>query len=203
MGAVGQKKGKIYYSMGEVAEMFDVNPSLIRFWESKFDILKPQKNKKGNRLFTPEDVDNLKLIYHLVREKGMTLAGAQKRIKNNPEGISRDMEVVERLLKIKSILLELRHELKMDDNEVYRDDEPDEQIYRQGIATSRETTYGTTENLFGSDSGGEVDYMGDEARPDYPESESEESLLPFDLTLDLSPVEDDTDKPRIVEQTLF
>ena len=66
--------------------MFDVNPSLIRFWEQKFDILKPDKNKKGNRLFTPTDVENLKLIYHLVKEEGMTLAGAQKRIKQNPEG---------------------------------------------------------------------------------------------------------------------
>ena len=57
---------KLFYSMGEVSEMFDVNPSLIRFWEQKFDILKPDKNKKGNRLFTPKDVEILKLIYHLV-----------------------------------------------------------------------------------------------------------------------------------------
>lgn len=117
------KKGKIYYSMGEVSEMFDVNPSLIRFWESKFDILKPHKNKKGNRMFTPQDVDNLKLIYHLVKEKGMTLAGAQKRLKENPEGITRDMEIVDRLMRIKAILLEIRQELKADDGEVYRDDD--------------------------------------------------------------------------------
>ena len=61
-----RKSRKIYYTMGEVSEMFDVNPSLIRFWEQKFDILKPDKNKKGNRLFTPKDVENLKLIYHLM-----------------------------------------------------------------------------------------------------------------------------------------
>ena len=60
-----RKSRKIYYTMGEVSEMFDVNPSLIRFWEQKFDILKPDKNKKGNRLFTPKDVENLKLIYYL------------------------------------------------------------------------------------------------------------------------------------------
>ena len=114
MDEIHHKKGKIYYSMGEVSEMFDVNPSLIRFWEQKFDILKPHKNKKGNRMFTPEDVDNLKLIYHLVKEKGMTLAGAQKRIKENKEGSHRDMEVVDRLLAIKAILLEIRQELKMD-----------------------------------------------------------------------------------------
>lgn len=65
-----RKSRKIYYTMGEVSEMFDVNPSLIRFWEQKFDILKPDKNKKGNRLFTPKDVENLKLIYHLVKENG-------------------------------------------------------------------------------------------------------------------------------------
>ena len=67
--------------MGEVSEMFDVNPSLIRHWESKFEVLKPQKNKKGNRMFTPEDVENLKLIYHLVKERGMTLDGARRALK--------------------------------------------------------------------------------------------------------------------------
>ena len=72
MSAAERKRKKIYYTMGEVSEMFDVNPSLIRFWEQKFDILKPDKNKKGNRLFTPADIENLKLIYHLVKENGMT-----------------------------------------------------------------------------------------------------------------------------------
>ncbi len=97
--------------MGEVTEMFDVNPSLIRFWESKFDILKPHKNKKGNRLFTPADIENLKLIYHLVKEKGMTLSGAQKLIKSNREGINRDLEVIDRLLGIKALLAEIKQEL--------------------------------------------------------------------------------------------
>lgn len=109
---IQHKPGKIYYSMGEVAEMFDVNSSLIRFWEQKFDILRPHKNKKGNRLFTPEDIENLKIIYHLVKEKGMTLAGAAQRIKQNRQGLERDMEVVERLQKIRSILMEIRQELK-------------------------------------------------------------------------------------------
>ena len=67
---------KLLYSMGEVTDMFDVNASLIRYWESKFDCIRPHKNKKGNRMFTPSDVENLKLIYHLVKEKGMTLEGA-------------------------------------------------------------------------------------------------------------------------------
>ena len=97
--------------------MFDVNPSLIRFWESKFDILKPHKNKKGNRMFTPADVDNLKLIYHLVKEKGMTLSGAAKRLRENREGAQRDMEVVDRLLGIRSLLMEIRQELRGEDEE--------------------------------------------------------------------------------------
>lgn len=97
--------------------MFDVNASLIRFWEQKFDILKPDKNKKGNRLFTPADVDNLKLIYHLVKENGMTLAGARKRLKENREGIERNLEIIEKLQGIKSLLLEIRQELKAGDTD--------------------------------------------------------------------------------------
>ena len=72
--------------MGEVSEMFDVKPSLLRFWEGEFDILKPKRNKKGNRLFTPADVENLKLIYHLVKERGMTLEGAKRAMKRNRRG---------------------------------------------------------------------------------------------------------------------
>ena len=118
MSAAERKSKKIYYTMGEVSEMFDVNPSLIRFWEQKFDILKPDKNKKGNRLFTPADIENLKLIYHLVKENGMTLAGAQKRIKQNREGLGRDLEIVDRLQRIRAMLLEVRQELKGADENV-------------------------------------------------------------------------------------
>lgn len=91
--------------------MFDVNPSLIRFWESKFEILKPDKNKKGNRMFTPRDVDNLKLIYHLVKENGMTLAGARKRMKENRDGIEKSMDVIEKLQGVRSLLMEIKQEL--------------------------------------------------------------------------------------------
>lgn len=122
MEEISHKKGRIYYSMGEVAEMFDVNQSLIRFWESKFDILKPHKNKKGNRMFTPKDVDNLRLIYHLVKEKGMTLAGAQKVMKQDKEGIVRDMEIRERLMSIRSMLVEIREELKLGGSDFSDDD---------------------------------------------------------------------------------
>jgi len=75
------KVEKLYYSIGEVAKMFNVNTSLIRFWEKEFDIIKPKKNKKGNRLFTQQDIDNFHIIYHLVKEKGMTLKGAKKKMK--------------------------------------------------------------------------------------------------------------------------
>ncbi len=106
------KTEKIYYTMGEVAEMFDVNQSLIRFWEQRFDILKPKKNKKGNRLFTPADIRNFELIYHLVKERGMTLAGAEKYLKANREGAEREAEIVRKLTEIRTVLLEIREELK-------------------------------------------------------------------------------------------
>ena len=121
-------KRKVYYSMGEVAEMFDVNPSLIRFWEKKFDILKPHKNKKGNRLFTPQDVDNLKLIYHLVKERGMTLAGAQKRLKEDLKGTVRDLEIADRLLAIRAMLVEIREELKKE-GQIFTDDADSDEEY--------------------------------------------------------------------------
>ena len=76
---------KVFYTIGEVAEMFSVNTSLIRFWEREFETLKPQKNKKGNRLFTKDDIEQVKLIFHLVKERGMTINGARQKLKNNKE----------------------------------------------------------------------------------------------------------------------
>lgn len=73
---------KLYYTIGEVSTMFDVNPSLIRFWEKEFTIIQPKKNKKGNRLFTPKDILNFNKIYHLVKEQGFTLDGARNALKN-------------------------------------------------------------------------------------------------------------------------
>ena len=103
----------MFYTMGEVSEMFDVRPSLLRFWEAEFDILKPKRNKKGNRLFTPADVENLKLIYHLVKERGMTLEGAKRTMKQNRRGsLSRDAELLERLQKIRAELAEVRDGLR-------------------------------------------------------------------------------------------
>ena len=102
---------KLLYSMGEVTEMFDVNASLIRYWESKFDCIKPHKNKKGNRMFTPSDVENLKLIYHLVKEKGMTLEGANKTMKRRGGSVKRDVSILERLQNIRAMLVEVRESL--------------------------------------------------------------------------------------------
>ena len=91
--------------------MFDVNASLIRYWESKFDCIKPHKNKKGNRMFTPADVENLKLIYHLVKEKGMTLEGANMAMKRRGKSVQRDVSILERLQHIRAMLLEVRESL--------------------------------------------------------------------------------------------
>ncbi len=102
---------KLYYSIGEVARMFDVNTSLIRFWEKEFDIVKPHKNKKGNRLFTQEDVDSLYIIYHLVKERGYTLSGAKERIKMNKDDIINNIEVVKSLKKLKDFLVEIKEKL--------------------------------------------------------------------------------------------
>ena len=119
---------KLYYSMGEVAEMFDVTPALIRHWEAQFDCIKPHRNKKGNRLFTPEDVERLKQIYHLVKERGMTLKGANKVLKRaKSDEMVQEIELLERLQKIRSALVEVREELKADAGEKLLDDYPQEQ----------------------------------------------------------------------------
>ncbi|MCA1750496.1 MAG: MerR family transcriptional regulator [Cryomorphaceae bacterium] len=102
---------KLYYTIGEVSEMFDVNTSLIRFWEKEFDIIQPKKNKKGNRLFTAADIDNLKIIYHLVKERGYTLQGAREKMKDNKEDLSENVAIVERLREIRAFLMEMKKSL--------------------------------------------------------------------------------------------
>lgn len=98
--------------MGEVCEMFDLPASTIRFWEKSFTELRPKKNAKGNRLFTSEDVDNLKIIYHLVKERGMTLAGAQKFLKDRRTALKKEMTVVEILQNIRATLVDIKQELE-------------------------------------------------------------------------------------------
>ncbi|MDO4880894.1 MAG: MerR family transcriptional regulator [Capnocytophaga sp.] len=102
---------KRYYSIGEVAKAFSVNTSKIRFWEKEFDILSPKKNSKGTRKFTPTDIENLRLIYHLVEEQGFTLEGANAKIKEKKKKILSDIEIVEKLEKIKRTLLAIKNEL--------------------------------------------------------------------------------------------
>jgi len=106
-----KKVEKLYYSIGEVAKIFDVNTSLIRFWEKEFDVIKPKKNKKGNRFFTKQDIDNFHLIYHLVKERGMTLQGAKKKLKENKEDTINNFEIVKSLSEIKNLLLEIKDSL--------------------------------------------------------------------------------------------
>jgi DNA-binding transcriptional MerR regulator len=103
---------KIYYSIGEVAEMFSVAPSLIRFWESEFELIQPKKNRKGNRQFTKEDIDNVRTIYHLVKEKGFTLQGAKEMLRNDSQAVKDKMEMISSLKKVRQFLTEVREKLK-------------------------------------------------------------------------------------------
>lgn len=102
---------KLYYSIGEVAEAFDVNTSLIRFWEKEFDALKPKKNAKGNRKFTVEDIKNLEIIYHLVKERGFTLDGAKTHLKENKMETLTKFDMIRKLEGIKAQLLDLKGQL--------------------------------------------------------------------------------------------
>ena len=99
---------KLYYSIGEVAKMFKVSTSLIRFWESEFTILKPKKNRKGNRLFTKKDINHLQIIYHLVKERGFTLDGAKKKLKENKDEVFDKVAIAQSLQKVKDFLIEMR-----------------------------------------------------------------------------------------------
>ncbi len=101
----------MYYTMGEVAAMFSVNQSLLRFYEKEFDVLQPKKNKKGNRYFTPEDIENLKIIFHLINDKGYTLAGAKEHLKNNMDDSKDSHRVIASLENLKKFLLEVRDQL--------------------------------------------------------------------------------------------
>lgn len=106
-----RKIEKVYYTIGEVAELFEVNTSLIRFWEKEFDILKPQKNKKGNRLFTKQDLDNLRIIYHLVKERGYTLQGAREKMHQNREDVVDKVAMIDALTRVRGFLQELKDQL--------------------------------------------------------------------------------------------
>ena len=102
---------KRYYGIGEVAKAFHVNTSLIRFWEKEFDILKPKKNAKGNRKFTPEDIKNLKFIYHLVKERGFTLDGAKTHLKEEKQKTLNNFEIISKLEDVKDQLTKIKNQL--------------------------------------------------------------------------------------------
>ncbi len=102
---------KRYYGIGEVAKAFNVNTSLIRFWEKEFDVLKPKKNAKGNRKFTPEDIKNLKLIYHLVKERGFTLEGAKTHLRENRKKTLDNFEIIDKLQKVRAELYKIKNQL--------------------------------------------------------------------------------------------
>ncbi len=102
---------KLFYSMSEVAEIFDVNASTIRYWEKHFSHLKPKKNSRGNRQFTKKDIDDIKLIYHLLKERKLTIKGAQAKIKDNKNDVVENSVIVDRLNRIKDMLIEVRENL--------------------------------------------------------------------------------------------
>ena len=112
MALLEKETEKLFYSIGEVADMFDVNTSLIRFWEKEFDVINPTKNKKGNRLFTKKDIENFKLIFHFVKENGYTLQGAKDKLKGGvKESDQVKVEVIDRLKSIKEQLLKMKDSL--------------------------------------------------------------------------------------------
>ncbi|OYQ38160.1 transcriptional regulator [Flavobacterium cyanobacteriorum] len=102
---------KRYYSIGELSRAFNVNASLIRFWDKEFDVLKPKKNAKGNRMFTPEDVKNLQLIYHLVKERGFTLEGAKVYLRESQKKALDKYEIIHKLEALKTTLINIKNEL--------------------------------------------------------------------------------------------
>jgi DNA-binding transcriptional MerR regulator len=102
---------KRYYKIGEVAKAFNVNASLVRFWEKEFEIIKPKKNAKGNRLFTQEDITNFKLIFNLVKERGFTLEGAKQKLKKNPDSTINNHELITRLETVKAELIKIKNQL--------------------------------------------------------------------------------------------
>ncbi len=99
---------KIYYSIGEVAKMFDVNESLLRYWEKEFDTIQPKKTNKGTRQYRKEDIEAIRLVHYLVKQKGMTLAGAKQKLKDNKDTVVKTTEIVSSLENIKAELISLK-----------------------------------------------------------------------------------------------
>ena len=106
-----QSNTKLFYKIGEVAKIFNVNISAVRFWEKEFDILKPKKNKKGNRLFTNNDVKNIEIIYHLLKDRGFTVEGAKKKLRENKTDTINNVEIITHLKDVRKFLVSLRESI--------------------------------------------------------------------------------------------
>lgn len=129
---------KLFYTMGEVTEMFDVNSSLLRYWESRFKQLRPKRNNKGNRLYRPEDVEFIKLLYHLLKERGMTIEGARKSLQErSADELSRESELFERLQYIRQLLVEVRETLMDDPDKTMAEEEAEAENESGNRAESR------------------------------------------------------------------
>lgn len=108
MGLKKNKDLKLYYSIGEVAKLFGINDSTLRYWEKEFDIIHPRKTENGSRFYKKEDIENVRLVYHLLKERGMTIAGAKQKLKDNPDKTIRQEEIINKLKGIKEELLSLK-----------------------------------------------------------------------------------------------
>ena len=106
-----KKQKRIYYTIGDVAEYFGVNESTLRYWEDEFDIITPRRSSRGVRFYNQEDIDNVRLVYYLLKEKGLTLAGAKKQLRENRSGVIRSNEIISRLKSVREELCGIRNEL--------------------------------------------------------------------------------------------
>ena len=106
-----KKQKRIYYTIGDVAEYFGVNESTLRYWEDEFDIITPLRSSRGVRFYNQEDIDNVRLVYYLLKEKGLTLAGAKKQLRENRSGVIRSNEIISRLKSVREELCGIRNEL--------------------------------------------------------------------------------------------
>jgi len=124
-----EEGSKLYYTVGDVAKILGENASLVRFWSDKFStFIKPVRNKKGNRFFTQKDIGTFKMIYHLVKESGMTLEGAKARLKQNLSGVDSKMEVIEKLRGIRARLVAVMNDTGMPSEEAENESEENPEV---------------------------------------------------------------------------
>ena len=124
-----EEGSKLYYTVGDVAKILGENASLVRFWSDKFStFIKPVRNKKGNRFFTQKDIGTFKMIYHLVKESGMTLEGAKARLKQNLSGVDSKMEVIEKLRGIRARLVAVMNDAGMPSEEAENESEGNPEV---------------------------------------------------------------------------